>query len=145
MKGITEVVATLSTLTGIAAMDRNDRGAIEIPIEEVGLLEIRPAPDDAIDLVCALPLSIDVRERHSLRVLLIANHLGDGTGAARVGIENHEIILSQRLAIGPLDAAGFEKAIDAFLAHAKFWSSGEVDQYLVTPPKINFDEGILRA
>ena len=145
MKNFTEVVAALSSLTGIADLSRADGGAIEIPIDEIGLLELRPAPDDAIDLVCALPLRIDVRERHSLRVLLIANHLGDGTGAARLGIENHEIVLSQRLAIGPLDAAGLQQAIDAFLAHAKFWSSGEVDQYLVTPPKINFDEGILRA
>ena len=145
MKNFTEVVATLSALTGIADLHRNDGGPVEIPIDGIGLLEIRPAPDDAIDLVCALPLSIDVRERHSLRVLLIANHLGDGTGAARVGIENHEIILSQRLAIGQLDEAGLQQAIDAFLAHATFWASGEVDQYLVTPPKINFDEGILRA
>ena len=59
-----------------------------------------------------------------LRTLLVANYNGQATGAASLAIDpmSGEVMLGQRLAVGPMDAEGFASAVETFVKYLAFWT-----------------------
>lgn len=128
MQNLNHALATLRDQTGIPTLDFDPDGNLTLLFDgdtEVNLNRVDDATVEVWTPLDELGRGDDVA---ALRRLLEANHLGEGTGAARMALSpaRDRMVLCERIDVRPLDGVQFADRIVGFLKYASFWASDAV-------------------
>lgn len=132
MQDVNHAISVLGERAKLPSLAFNADGAIELIIDDLLSVYLTRVSERAMELSARLAdldgkITADVMQR-----MLVANCLGDGTGAARLSVEAQGggAILCERVDVTVLDADALEAVFTLFVRTAAFWMSDSVAELL---------------
>lgn len=132
MKNIQEALEFLRTTTEIPDLAFDEEGVLELIFESDLSVDLIRLDDHTLEL-SSLLLKLGRRTSPAhLEALLLANHLGEATGAARMALDPEDgcVVLCERVDLTPLTGAQFEKIVLNFTKYAAFWNTQEAIDFI---------------
>ncbi len=125
MKDIDQAIAELGRLVGLTDLAFDADGNLSLLFDSSMPVNVARIDDKTMELWSPIEEIGDESDPKLLRYLLTANHLGEGTGAARLALQpgDGDFVLCQRLESAGLDAAILETRFTDFIKHAFYWNS----------------------
>lgn len=137
-------LASLASLCNTAALSFTD-GVLDLPIADATVLRIRPVGDDEVLLTATADVLPPLENSDALVLLMAANHLGASTGAARLGVEGGQILLSQSVPVKGLAAPAIRETLETFLGYVALWSGENAARRLTPPIPADYAGAFLRV
>ena len=125
MRGLDQAIAELGRLVGLADLALDDDGNVGLLFDGAMPVNVTRIDDTAMEFWSPIEDVAADGDAGLLGYLLTANHLGEGTGAARIALqpESGDIVLCERVEIAGLDPAALERRFVEFVKHAIYWNS----------------------
>lgn len=125
MHDVHQAVEALGSALGLDNLEFDQNGNLTLAIEDNLLINLRQEDARTIEIWTALTSAADTRDASVLASLLVANHLGEGTGTARLALtpDRNGIVLCERLAVEDLGDDGLQRRLADFIRYAMFWNS----------------------
>lgn len=125
-------VLAIRELTQLHEIDFNINGHFELIFDEDTAVNFYQIDNQTIELCTLLPNGTQMLTADAYMRLLTANYLGHGTGGGRLALDprDHSLLVCERLDVAGLDARMLQARLERFIAHAKMWLSGEMDEFL---------------
>lgn len=132
MQTISEFLAVVREMTKIADIEFEDDVYFELVFDDSTSVVFYKIDETSIEICTVVTddpggLAPEYCER-----LLMANYLGHGTGGARLALDPRDssLILCERLNFVGMNADWLQARIERFVAYAKMWLAGEMDEFL---------------
>jgi len=127
MQDVNHALANLRQSTGISTLDFDADGNLSLVFDDEIPVNLARIDEGTIELWTELETFTGANDLSTLRGVLEANHLGEGTGSARIALAPGKdiFILCERVAVGPLTDEQFSERIIDFAQYAAFWRSPE--------------------
>lgn len=127
MQDVNHALANLCQSTGIPTLDFDADGNLSLVFNGDTSVNLARIDDATIEIWTELENLGGANDPSILRGVLESNHLGEGTGAARVALAPGKdiFVLCERVSVEPLTGDQFGDRIIGFLKYATFWNSGE--------------------
>ncbi|MBB3949190.1 type III secretion system chaperone [Aureimonas jatrophae] len=125
MHDVHQTIEVLGTALGLEDLQFDADGNLTLAIDGDLLINIHKHDTTTFEIWTALRSNVDTRDPSLLASLLIANHLGEGTGASRLALtpDRSGVVLCVRLSVEDLSERGLERHLADFIRHATFWNS----------------------
>ena len=125
MRDVDQALDELGASTGITGMRFDANGNLTLKFDDALSVNIARIDERSIELWSPLDNLGSPGDARLLAFLLAANHLGEGTGAARIALQPHGggFVLCERVCVTELDAAALNERLGGFARHAMFWNS----------------------
>lgn len=127
MLDVHHAIDNLRQLTRLPGLDFDAAGNLTLIFDGATRLNLARIDDKTIEVWSDLKRLGSTSDPDTLRRVLESNHLGEGTGAARLAIApgNDTFILCERIAVEPLTDTQFGERLIGFLKYVTFWNSAE--------------------
>lgn len=134
MKNVQDALASLRRTSGLAKLDFNQHGAVEIIFDKTISINIVRIDETTLEFVTYLHPARFAVDVTPMRALLHANYLGSATGHGRFALDprDDELLYCERVDVSPLDDRQLEKRLLDFVKHATFWRSPEAERLLAS-------------
>ena len=124
MQDIDEAIVELGRLVGLSDLAFDAEGNVGLLFDSSMPVNVARINEKTAELWSPIEDFGMENDAALLRFLLIANHLGEGTGAARLSLQpDGEIVLCQRIEADSLNSATLESRFTDFVKHAFYWNS----------------------
>ena len=124
MQDVNHALSVLRARAGLAKLDFDAAGNAEIVVEGAMSVYLTRVSETEMELSCRIDPLTGGLNPQVMEQMLMANSLGDGTGAARLAVDpDRKPLLCQRVDVAPLDAAGFEARLTMFVRLAAYWQT----------------------
>ena len=120
-----QAIAELGRLVGISDLALDERGNLGLLFDGAMPINIARTHETAMELWSPIEEIAADGDAGLLRYFLAANHLGEGTGPARIGLQpdSGDLVLCERIEVAGLDATALERRFIEFVKHAIYWNS----------------------
>lgn len=151
MKTVHDALASIRRTSGLAKLDFNQHGAVEIVFDKTISINLVRIDDTTLEFVTYLQPARFAVDAFPMRALLHANYMGSATGHGRFALDprDDELLYCERVDVAPLDDRQFEKRLLDFVRHATFWRSPEAEQLFApggdAPSTLSPTEFIIRG
>lgn len=125
MQDVNHALANLRQVLGIPTLDFDAAGNLTLVFNGEMLVNMAKIDDTTVELWTGLESIGRADDVSTLRRLLESNHLGEGTGFARLALapNKDDFVLCERICVTPLDDKQFGERIVDFVRYASFWNS----------------------
>ena len=123
MRDVNHAIAHLRKVVGIPTIEFDAGGNLTLIFNGKTPINLARIDDKTIEVWTELTGVI--ADASTVRRLMEANHLGEGTGAARLALAPGKdvLVLCERIGVEPLSDTQFAECIVEFLKYATFWNS----------------------
>lgn len=120
---LADSLAELGMLLGLGPLAFNEHGLCRLQFDNALTVDLETADDGATLHLCG-SLGAAPADRETLRTLLHANFLGEGTGGAAFALDGarNELLLHRTLAASQLDVPALAAAVEAFVNYYDGWT-----------------------
>ena len=127
MHNIDQAIEELGRLVGLPDLAFDGQGNLSLLFDGTMPVNIARIDEKAMELWTTLDNIGTDSDPHLMRYLLTANHLGEGTGTARLALQpgGGDFVLCERIEAAGLDTATLDTRFTAFVKHAFYWNSPE--------------------
>jgi hypothetical protein len=149
MQDVNHAIANLRQVVGIPTIEFDAGGNLTLIFNGETPVNLARVDDKTIEVWTEL--TGVTADASTVRRLMEANHLGEGTGAARLALAPGKdmFVLCERIDVEPLSDTQFADRIVEFLKYATFWNSGEGGRALSgdsgAPSGFSPDDSMIRA
>ena len=128
MHDVNHAIANLRSLSGISTLDFDANGNLALVFNDEIDVNFARIDEKTIELWTEIEDIGRADDPKIVRRLMEANHLGEGTGCARIALapDTDTFVLCERIQVEPLNGDQFSDRIIEFLKYATFWNSAEV-------------------
>ena len=125
MRDVNHAIGNLRQLTKLPALDFDGAGNLTLIFDGTTPLNLAKIDDKTLEVWSDLKGLGSASNTDTLRLVLEANHLGEGTGSARLAIApgQNSFVLCERIDVEPLSDQQFADRIIGFLKYVTFWNS----------------------
>lgn len=127
MHNIDQAIDELGRIVGLPDLAFDGQGNLSLLFDGTMPVNIARIDEKTMELWTTLENIGTDTDTRLLKYLLASNHLGEGTGAARLGLQpgGGDFVLCERIEAAGLDAATLEARFSEFVKHAFHWNSPE--------------------
>lgn len=127
MRDVNHAIDNLRQLTKLPSLDFDAAGNLTLIFDGTTPLNLARIDDKTIEVWSGLKGLGSASDAGTLRLMLESNHLGEGTGSARLAIApgQDSFVLCERIEVEPLSDTQFADRIIGFLKYVTFWNSAE--------------------
>lgn len=125
MQDVNHAIANLRRIVGIPTVEFDADGNMTLIFNDEMPINLARIDARTIEIWTELTGLGGGADASTMRRLMEANHLGEGTGAARLALApgKDQFVLCERVDVEPLNDRQFAERIVEFLKHATFWNS----------------------
>lgn len=127
MQDVHEAVSALGEVMGMDGVAFDRDGNLTLIFDGTMAVNFHRIDETGLELWAELPELGSPSDPAALSSILAANHLGDGTGAARLALtpDRSAFVLCERVSVANATARSFGEAVSQFARTAAFWRSRE--------------------
>jgi hypothetical protein len=127
MRDVNHAIDNLRQLTQLPDLDFDGAGNLSLIFDGSTAVNIARIDDKRVEFWSDIAGFGTAGDIATLRSALESNHLGEGTGAARLALApgRDTFVLCERVDVEPLSDSQFGDRIVEFLKHVTFWNSPE--------------------
>lgn len=132
MQDVHQAVSALGEAIGMDEVAFDGNGNLTLIFDGTMAVNFHEVDEGSFELWADLPDLGGAGDARLLASVLAANHLGEGTGAARLALrpDRSGFVLCQRVAVAGADATALADTVAAFVRLAAFWSSNDARDVL---------------
>lgn len=130
MQDVHQAVQALGAAIGMEGVAFDGAGNLTLIFDGTMAINFHAIEAGSFELWADLPDLGNTRDAELLAAVLAANHLGEGTGAARLALrpDRSGFVLCQRVGIAGADASTLVETVAAFVASASTWSARDASR-----------------
>ncbi len=125
MRDVNHAIDNLRQLTKLPSLDLDAAGNLTLIFDGTTPLNLAKIDGRTVEVWSELQGLGSTSDAGTLLRLLESNHLGEGTGAARLAVApgRSTFVLCERIDVEPLSDTQFGERIIGFLKYVTFWNS----------------------
>ena len=125
MYDVAEAIEALGRTIGLEDAELDSNGNMTLTVDGSMPINFARIDETSFELWTALPDLGNASDAGLLANLLASNHLGEGSGAARLALtpDRTRVIFCERVGVGGLDEDALTERLAAFIRYATFWRS----------------------
>ncbi|MDC9822997.1 type III secretion system chaperone [Devosia sp. ZB163] len=127
MRDVNHAIDNLRQLTKLPGLDFDAAGNLTLVFDGETPINLAKVDDKTLEVWSDLGGLGSANDAETLRRLLESNHLGEGTGSARLAVApgRNSFVLCERIDVEQLSDTQFGERIIGFLKYVTFWNSAE--------------------